>query len=95
MFTPRVHIEQSESLTMEPVSGPVRGLVGAVAPDGANLLPADALPHLLAEQDGVLGGNRCARAPGHDAIGDGGRLAVHLAPEEAEHAERAEEGYDE
>ena len=75
---------------MEPVGRPVRRLIGAVTPDRSELLSAGGLPHLLAGED-VVAGQQDAAVIGDDTRGNGRRLPVHIAPEEAEDEERGEE----
>jgi hypothetical protein len=84
----RPDVEQGLGLAVQPVRRPVRRLVRAVAPDRADLLTAEALPDLLAVEDGVARGEELA-ARGHHALGDGRRLPVDLAAEEAEEEGRA------
>ncbi|MEI2825489.1 MAG: hypothetical protein V9F04_03175 [Dermatophilaceae bacterium] len=46
-----VAVEEEDRLAVEPIGGPVGRDVGAVAPDRADLLPTDRLPHPLAIHD--------------------------------------------
>jgi hypothetical protein len=83
-------LEQRQRLAVKPVGRPVGGLVGAVAPDRAELLAAGRLPDLLAGQDVVFRREHGA-VRGDDALGEGRGLAVDLAAVEAEDHEGDEE----
>ena len=56
-------VEQRQRLAVQPVGRPVGRLVGAVAPDRAELLAAGGLPDLLARQD-ARPGSSGRRRPG-------------------------------
>ena len=90
-LTHRPEVEQCGRLAVQPVGRPVGRLVGAVAPDGAELLAARALPDLLSVED-LLAGHQEAAARRHDLLGQGRRLAVDLSSEETEQHERPEDG---
>jgi hypothetical protein len=82
--------EQGLGLHVEPLRRPVRSLVGAVAPDGPDLLAADALPDLLTVEDLGLG-HQEPSVLGLHASRQRRRLAVDLSSEEAEHEKGAQQ----
>jgi len=84
-------LEQPDRFAMQPVCGPVRGLIRAVAPDRAELLAAGGLPHELPAQDVVARIHELARLA-HDPLGDRRRLAIDLSAHEAEQRERGDQG---
>jgi anaerobic nitric oxide reductase transcription regulator len=65
----RQDVKQGYGLAVKPVRRPIRRLVGTVAPDGSDLLPAHALPDPLPAQDVVLG-HELRAAFGHHTLGD-------------------------
>jgi len=79
MLGPRV--EQGEGFAMQPVRAPAGRDVGTVAPDGADLLASDGLPHALAVGNGAAGKKKLA-AGGVD-VGERRRLADHFAADAA------------
>ena len=79
-------VEQPARLAMEPVGRPVRRDVGAVAPDGADLLSSHRLPDVLTVLD-VLACEEDLAIARDNALRDGRGLAVHLPPKVAEHRE--------
>ncbi|MCY1346819.1 hypothetical protein D9M69_329150 [compost metagenome] len=92
-FLARGDVEPGGQFAVQPVGAPVRRLVGAVAPDRAELHAADALPGLLAVEDVALGEQHLAAGVEH-LLRDRRRLAVDLAAEPAEQGEGDAEDQD-
>src|SRR5262249_52132780 len=76
-----------------PVRRPIRGNIGTVAPDAADLLAADRLPDVLAVPD-LLAGPENAPVVGDDALGDRRRQSVHRRALVAENRERPDDAAD-
>src|SRR5262249_62064319 len=72
------------SLAVQPVRGPVRGDVGAVAPDRADLLPAQRLPDVLPLADQVA-------AEQHLAVREGQNVWQSLGGQEIRSEEHTSE----
>ncbi|MCY1223970.1 hypothetical protein D9M72_361100 [compost metagenome] len=82
----RGQLQPRGQFAVQPVSGPIRRLVGAVAPDGAQLHAAHGLPGGLAVEDLFTGEERAAL--GRDDLGRHWRgLPVHLDAVVAEQGE--------
>ena len=70
-------VEQRDAFAMQPVRGPVRGHISAVAPDRAHLLATDGLPDVLAVLD-VLAGKQHRPVRGHDPLRNRGRGIINF-----------------
>ncbi len=81
-------VEHERRLAVEPVRGPVGRDVGAVPPDGADLLAAHRLPDALPAADRVAVEDHLA-AGADDALGDGRRSGADARPVAAQDGERA------
>ncbi|MNR08528.1 hypothetical protein D3C85_1246900 [compost metagenome] len=71
---------------MQPVGGPVRCLIGAVAPDRAQLHATDALPRGLAIKN-IVGAEKGFALDALYLIGNRRCLSIDLVTEPAEQAE--------
>ena len=90
VFALRPPVEDRLGLAVQPVRAPVRGDVAAVAPDRAQLLAADRLPHLAAGLDVLAGVDHAAVGADHP-FGHRWRLAVDLAADPQQGGERGDE----
>ncbi|MNI40283.1 hypothetical protein D3C73_945000 [compost metagenome] len=89
----RPQVQPGEQFAVQPVGGPVGRLVGTVAPDRAHLHAADTLPGGLAVED-VVGAKQRGAIDALHLFGDRWCLAIDLATEPAQQAERhAEDAY--
>ena len=89
----RPRLGKPDGLAVEPVGGPVGRGVGAVAPDGAELLPADGAPDVLAPVDGGAVEDELA-VGGLDGLGNGRRHLVDLGAEVEQRGEGDAHGGD-
>ena len=80
-------VQQNLRFPMQPIRAPVGCDIGAVTPDGADLLAADRLPHSLAIGDGTAGEEKLPVSVVH--IGDGRSFADHLPADSSENGERS------
>src|SRR5262249_28101307 len=79
-------IQAGNSFTMQPVCRPIRGNIGAVAPDGADLLSPEGLPDALPALHGAVIKEHLPVSTDH-LLRDGRRLHDRLAPDPTEHGE--------
>jgi hypothetical protein len=86
VFAPRPDVEQRREFAVQLVRGPVRRHIAAVAPDGADLLPAHRLPGQLAVLDVLLGEQHLAGRRDH-LRRQGRRLSVDLASHQPQDGE--------
>ena len=82
-------VEHGFGLAVQPVRGPVGRDQRAMAPDRAQLLPADALPDAAAFLDVRARVDDVAAVADH-ALGDGWRLQVDVPPHPEQYAETGE-----
>ena len=83
-------VEPRGRFAMQPVGGPVRRDVAAVAPDRAELHAADGLPDLAALLD-VGAGVDAAPSSVTTAVGNRRHHAVNLAADPQQHGERGQQ----
>jgi hypothetical protein len=79
-------IQAGNGFMMEPVRRPIRGNIGAVAPDGADLLSPEGLPDALPTLHGVVIKEHLPVRTDH-LLRDGRRLRDRPDPDTTEHGE--------
>ncbi|CAM5637632.1 hypothetical protein RLIN73S_04754 [Rhodanobacter lindaniclasticus] len=89
-FVAGQQLQHRLAFAVQPVGAPVRREQGAVAPDRAQLLATDALPHLLAQLDVVAGEQRLVAAGDHRR-GQRRCVLVHLVAHPQQHAKRSDQ----